>query len=275
VPTNHVTQTRTDEAGLAVVLAPAGGADSTHPALAVTQTSDGPGVQVVSDSTTSPAVCVSGGTGVAVRATPGARQPVIHLGTDGTLQWGPGTSSTDTSIYRSGTGALTLDADITITGVVTLSGGTTIQRCVWKTADETINNSIALQDDDDLALTVVESTAYTLDAMIINSASTTSDLQLAFTGPAGASLDWVPRGLSTLAAATVGEVTLAASVIGDAGALVTGTAGVGTKTTTLVTGLLRVGATAGTLQLRWAQGTADATDCVVHEGSYMVLRQVS
>jgi len=268
---------RPDRSAVTAHLDPDGGTTN-HPALAVTQTATsgtGSGATITTENTTTPALDIAGGTGLEIRATPGAKRPVIHLGADGTLQWGPGTSSTDTSIYRSGTGALTLDADITITGVVTLSGGTTIQRCIWKTSDETINNSAALQDDDDLALTVVENTAYTLDAMIINSASTTSDIQLAFTGPAGASLDWVPRGLSTLAAATVGEVTLAASVIGDAGALVTGTAGVGTKTTTLVTGLLRVGATAGTLQLRWAQGTVDATDCVVHEGSYMVLRQVS
>lgn len=271
---NHVRQTRTDEPALAVVLAPSGG-ESAHPALAVTQTSDGPGVQVTSDSATAPAVCVSGGTGLAVRATPGARQPTIHLGADGSLSWGPGTSPVDTAITRTGAGALQLDADVTITGVTHLTGGTSLQRCAWKTADETVTNSAVLQDDDDLVLTVAASTTYTLDGMLLHSADAAADLQLAFTGPAGASLDWVPRGLSTLAAATAGDVTLAASSIGDAGALITGTVGAGTKVATLVTGLLQVGATAGSLQLRWAQGTAHASDAVVYAGSYLSLRQVS
>ena len=271
---NHVTQTRTDSPALSIALTPISG-DSTHPALAVTQASDGPGIQVVSTSATAPAVCASGGTGVAVRATPGARQPVVQLGADGTLSWGSGAAPVDASIYRTGAGDITLDADITITGVVTLAGGTTIQRCVWKTANETVNNSAALQDDADLALAVVNATTYTLDGMLIHSAAAGADFQVAFTGPAGATLDWVPRGLSTLAVSTVGEVTLAASSLGDAGSLITGTAGAGTKMTTLVTGLLRVGATAGTLQLRWAQGNADASDCVVYAGSYIALRQVS
>ena len=272
---HEATSARTDEAALTVRLIPAGGAASTMPALDVTQTSDGPAIRIVSDSTTSPAVCASGGTGITVRATPGARQPVIQIGSDGLLSWGSGAAPVDASIYRTGAGALQLDADVTITGSVTLAGGTTIDRCVWKTADETVNNTAALQNDDDLKLTVVENTVYKLDGMLVHSAAAAADLQVAFTGPAAAVLDWVPRGLSTLAVSTVGNVTLAASSLGDAGALVTGTAGAGTKMTTLITGLLRVGANSGTLQLRWAQGTADASDCVVYAGSYLSLRQVS
>lgn len=270
---HEATSTRTDEPALTVRLTPSG--QSVHPALAVTQSGDGPGIRVVSDSATAPAVCASGGTGVAVRATPGARQPVIQLGADGLLSWGSGAAPVDASIYRTGVGALQLDADVTITGTVYLAGGTTIDRTVWKTSNETVTNSAVLQSDDDLKLAVVENTVYKVDGMLVHSAAAGADLQVAFTGPAGATFDWVPRGLSTLAVSTVGEVTLAASSLGDAGALVTGTAGAGTKMTTLITGLLRVGATAGTLQLRWAQGNADASDCIVYSGSYLSLRQVS
>ena len=269
----EIRETRPDRDGLSVVLNPS--QPSTHPALAVTQADAGPGIRVVSDSTTSPAVCASGGTGIAVRSTPGARQPVIQLGSDGSLSWGSGSAPVDASVTRTGAGAIQLDADVTITGIVHLAGGTSIQRAVWKTADETVNNSDVLQDDDDLVLTVGANATFLVDGMLINSAAPGADLKIAFTGPAGATLAWVPRGLAASAASTSGEVTLAASTIGDGGALVTGTAGAGTKVTTLVTGLLIVGATAGSLQLRWAQNVADASDCVVHVGSYLQVRQVS
>lgn len=146
---------------------------------------------------------------------------------------------------------------------------------VLKTADETVNTSAALQNDDALVLTVVASAKYQLDAYIIYDSGTTPDFKCAWVGPAGATLNWTVNGLAVGSTAVSGSVVLANSVIADAGAQSVGGAGAGTQVVAHISGLLTVGVTAGTLQFRWAQATSDASDTKVIAGSFLRLTRVA
>lgn len=145
---------------------------------------------------------------------------------------------------------------------------------VFKAADETVNNSAALQNDNDLVLSVVADTKYLLESQIIYDSGTTPDIKFAWVGPAAATLDWTTNALGTGATGVNGALTVGNSVIGDAGVLAAGGVGAGTAVTAMARGILQVGATAGTLQLRWAQNTADVSDTIVKVRSWMRLTKV-
>jgi len=144
-----------------------------------------------------------------------------------------------------------------------------------KAANETVNGSATLQNDDALVLTVVASAKYILDAYVIYDSGTTPDFKCAWVGPSGATLQWSVGGLAAASSAVSGSVVLAVAAIGDAGVQAVGGAGAGTPVAAIIRGLLTVSTTAGTLQFRWAQNTSDASDTIVVAGSYMRLTRVA
>src|SRR5581483_6501503 len=146
---------------------------------------------------------------------------------------------------------------------------------VRKSANETVNTSAALQNDDQLVLSVLASSKYILDAYIIYDTNTTADFRCSWVGPSGATLAWTVTGLATASTAVSGSIIMAVAAIGDGGVQVIGGAGSGTQVAARITGLLTVSTTAGTLQFRWAQGTSDASDTIVVADSYMRLVKVA
>lgn len=144
-----------------------------------------------------------------------------------------------------------------------------------KTANETINNNNVLQNDDALVVAVTATTKYLVRAMIMYDSATAADIQFSFVGPASATMSWTTNALGTTAAGGTGNITVAASVIGDAGVLPAGGAGVGVQLMANIQGILNVGATAGTLQFRWAQNTADVSDTIVRANSHLYLKRIA
>lgn len=145
---------------------------------------------------------------------------------------------------------------------------------VRRTAAKLVNNA-GVADDGVLQVAVLANAIYELIATIIYDATTTADLAIGWSGPAGATLDWVPNGPVT----TVGSGTVQASTNWNpstmADARTIGAAGIGTKLTALPSGLLVVGATAGTFKLRWGQGTPEVSDLTVYPGSRLRLLRVA
>lgn len=131
-----------------------------------------------------------------------------------------------------------------------------------KTADETVNNSTTLQDDNHLGKLCTLSTSYEVELLLIYNSGATPDFKINFTGPAGSSFTWVA--ISTLGISI--PKTLASSLALD---------GTGADASVLVKGLFIMSTTAGGLQLQWAQNTANASDTIVRTGSYMRLRKVA
>ena len=128
---------------------------------------------------------------------------------------------------------------------------------VIKSADESVNSSTTLQDDDDLQITLAANSDYEIEYMIfVQSASTTPDFKFQFTEP-----DGVYRGVGVTSAVTsvqiFDESTAATAFSLDAnaiefmkGTIVIETAGAG-----------------GVFKLEWAQDTSDATATTVKKGS--------
>jgi hypothetical protein len=144
---------------------------------------------------------------------------------------------------------------------------------VRKTADEIVNNSSTLQDDDHLTLSISANATYVVEAMFIYDGTTTADVKLSWVGPSGATLDWVRGGLDSGAAAAAGSMNQGYQSISGTPSL--GTIGIGTKMAATPKGLLKTSSTAGTFKLQWAQNTADPTNTTMYTNSWLQLRQVA
>lgn len=137
---------------------------------------------------------------------------------------------------------------------------------VVKAADETVNNSAALQDDDELFAPVGASQTYIFEALLsyIAAASATPDIKFAFTIPAGATLLWSGVG----GGGSASEQTETASAAAKSWAATTALASVHVR------GIVVVGGTAGELQLQWAQNVATAEDTDLKANSWLRIRRV-
>lgn len=155
----------------------------------------------------------------------------------------------------------------------TLSALITELRPVYarKTADETINSSATLQNDDALSLSMVANAVYEFRLRATVNSGTTPDIKVGFTYPTGTTLTY--------------DIFEGETPSGAASAVITGpyteaTASIAFSTTGSdqpchVAGLISVASTAGTFQVQWAQNTSDAGSTIVRAGSYLSLRRVS
>jgi len=147
---------------------------------------------------------------------------------------------------------------------------------VLKSADESVNLSTTLQNDNDLAYTVAATGTYVFDLHLYatSAANAAGDLIYGFSFPTG-----------TLHFAQTGPNNLLASGSNETGewiARLSATSGttstpVGLSTSMIgihVHGILIATAT-GTLQLMWAQNTSNANNSTVKAGSHMIVRQVA
>lgn len=134
---------------------------------------------------------------------------------------------------------------------------------VEKDADETVNNSNSLQDDDHLKYTMAADTAYAIEMSIHYTSPTGGpDFRYAFTIPAGASMNLMGQGFT------------GATAVANCRIIVSGTACVlsGSATpdwTISVIGIVQTAGTPGDFQLQWAQNSATAVDTVVKKNSWM------
>jgi hypothetical protein len=128
---------------------------------------------------------------------------------------------------------------------------------IRKTADETVNNSAILQDDDHLSFSIGASEEWVFEIVLAFTSNATADLQIAVTVPSGASVFYgahigTPPNFTATSGTGLG--------VSSAGGALEGV---------LITGWVLNSTTAGTVQLQWAQNTADLSDTVVKKGSYL------
>ncbi len=140
---------------------------------------------------------------------------------------------------------------------------------IVKLADEDLENSSTLQDDDELVLPMEANKTYQIDLLIITFTDAAPDFQFAFTGPTGCKI-------------SIGVIA------GDGGTTMTNSYKTGTTTTPAISvirvsgqgnqiihikGSVRVAGSAGDFKLRWAQNTSNAFTTTVVEGSYMKITE--
>lgn len=140
-----------------------------------------------------------------------------------------------------------------------------VPRIALKTAAQTVNNSTTLVSDSQLAVTVAANTSYVFTARLLYTSSTTPDIKFGFAYPLLATATYTLYGIASGGATLAGFHQTETSV----GALEGGTAIAAT-----MTGTWTIGANAGTVQLQWAQNTANASNTQVLTGSFLRLDQV-
>lgn len=141
-----------------------------------------------------------------------------------------------------------------------------------KTADESVAASTTLQDDDELKFTIAANETWAFEGQVLVSGDIAGDIAIAFTVPAGATILWSGVGTGILPGST-DHTSLVAKEANASGTSIT----FGCLSTAdpnyaniLVRGIVVNGATAGTVQMQWAQRVSNATATIVLANSYLL-----
>jgi hypothetical protein len=142
---------------------------------------------------------------------------------------------------------------------------------IRKTADEIVNNSSILQDDDHLFFAIGANEEWVFEVFLFVSAgSVTAELQVAVIVPTGASLKF---GLGAQAYIDVlGSAGIAPYVTASGSAL---NMDIASGYVASLKGWVLNGATAGTVQVQWAQSTATVEDLTVAQGSFLIAHKLA
>jgi hypothetical protein len=147
-------------------------------------------------------------------------------------------------------------------------------RFIYKTADETVNNSTTLQDDNHLTMSVNANAIYVFELFIIyNSVSTAADFKYTLICPAGATLNWTGYSLDTAAANRTSPLDTKL-LTGSGTTSISPTFGTSANAVLMPRGIIRTAGTSGSLTLQWAQNTLTAENTQVLADSYLMMRRV-
>lgn len=157
---------------------------------------------------------------------------------------------------------LTVNAGATAPEWAAAGAGADEITVVRKTADETVNNSSTLQNDDHLLLAIGANEVWEFEVNLWWIANSSADLKVAFTVPAAATLRWANTGTNTSSVA-YNETP----VQGTSGTAFAFEASTGSDRHTRFVGYVANGANAGNLQVQWAQNSTHLSDLTVYANS--------
>lgn len=160
-------------------------------------------------------------------------------------------------VSLSTTGNASVGGNLSVTGI-----GQTL--FAYKPTDQTVNNSATMQNDNALVVSVTANAVYRVEMRLRVASGATPDFKYQFTLPAGAT------GLYSAVTSATGPLVF--FVFDDNMSLPQSTEA---SASTLAFGLLTVGATAGNVQLQWAQNTATVSDTTVLNGSYLYFTRMA
>lgn len=144
---------------------------------------------------------------------------------------------------------------------------------IVKATNESVVNA-TLQNDNDLLFALAANAVYEVEAFLIVTGPTAADIQTAWTVPSGATGSRLCMGPTPTAAAFTGqEQTQARMSAHGWGTAVTYS--IETSAVALVERGPVATTTAGTLTLRWAQVTTNATATVVGANSYLKVTRIA
>lgn len=170
------------------------------------------------------------------------------------------------TIVHTSVGDTMTQAEFEATNSHTLPTGGVIPVVIRKSADETVNNSDALQNDDTLVLPVEASSVWDIKLFVLYNSGATPDLKLAFTVPASGT---IYAYLSGFEAGTVDPMYVNAAttpVVFD---------GTGSNNAGFIHLIFVNSTNAGNVQLQWAQNTANASDTKVLANSFMLCTKLN
>jgi len=128
-----------------------------------------------------------------------------------------------------------------------------------KAADQTVNNTATLVDCADLALKVGANSMWLIMAYLDNVSTSSADIDIAYSGPTGATAVrcFTENLIAGLGLTTENQV-----------------AGKGTNALQCEMGIFTIGATPGTLQLKFAQSSAEVSDAKILSGSCLICTRI-
>lgn len=155
-------------------------------------------------------------------------------------------------------------------------GGSTI---VYKLADESINSTTTLQDDNVLAFAVSANKAYFVNVYLLVQAAasaSTMDFKCGWTYPASTTIDWGANSALDTSTESWGAGTLTggfSDLLKETESRSIGlSANSPDKQGIHLMAIVQVAGTAGSLQFQWAQNTSNANNLTVKAGSFLEYR---
>ena len=140
------------------------------------------------------------------------------------------------------------------------AAGLTFARVV-AAADQTVNNSTTLVDDNELLLTLNINTTYFGLIFLIQDSGSVPDFKHAFSLPAGATGIWLNNAqLFRHSTQTLGDITTTIS-----------SAGISANGMVVTPFRIIMGATAGNSIFQFAQNTLELSDTIRREGSFIIV----
>jgi len=150
---------------------------------------------------------------------------------------------------------------------------------IWavKSASESVANSTTPQDDDELFVTVQPNSTYLFQCSLEVSGSPDADMRISWSAPSGATFHWSAQSPwiaqtdvthSTISITSMTSATAAADIA------VYSTSGLA-HAQVIIVGMCMTGSSGGTVRLRWAQTSANATPTVVNPTSNLLFQRVA
>ena len=174
-----------------------------------------------------------------------------------------------------GAGTKTVDA-LVVSGTTTQTGVATFTvppvgavKYARQTADVTKNANTTLADLTGMSFAVAASEVWAFEFIMFGKSAAAADYKFTLTGPA------TPTAISFGALSSEDAPAASAVVAGAFGDTIACGGAVGTIQTLRVNGLLRNGATAGTVQIQMAQLVSDASDTIIYAESYLIAHRVA
>jgi hypothetical protein len=165
----------------------------------------------------------------------------------------------------------------TVGGITELDVEKFVPEFARKTSNQTVNNSGTLADDTQLFVAVAANAVYQVDAYLIYTSSVNADILFGWTGPSGATFDWVTGGFATSVGASASDGVIRRQNLSLAQSQAVG--GVGTAGSddrvAMPSGVLVTSTTAGNLTLQWAQGSPEVSDTILLANSVLIAQRIA
>ncbi len=141
-------------------------------------------------------------------------------------------------------------------------------KVVRKTADETVNNSTTLQNDDHLLLAMAANEVWLFFFWLTYNSASPPDIKFAITVPSGGTLEVAPVD-------DIGQLTNTTPITPVVAAGSFALAGAASDRVCLVWALYKGGSNAGNVQLQFAQNSAQALDTTLKANSCLVATKIA
>lgn len=152
-----------------------------------------------------------------------------------------------------------------------------LPQIAYKLVTESVTSSTVLQNDNDLFVPVAANSTYLMELLLLHDSdnNAAADIDISWTGPTGATMNWGVHGANINETGSSGTITATNMQTRLINEEATFGGGDSTGTTAFASGLLITSGTAGTLQLQWAQNTSNAVATNVRAGSWLKLTQAA